>query len=179
AWRLARAGVDVTGYDDAPGSGPSRVAAGMLAPVTEAWFGEDELVALMLAGHARWPGFAAELTAATGHDLGYRAEGTLLVGADADDLAVIERLGGFYTGSGLAVTRLSGREGRAREPLLAPGVRGGLLAPDHQVDPRRVHAALLAALGVPVQPRRIEALADLDADVVVLAAGCGSAPLTG
>jgi glycine oxidase len=182
AWRLARAGARVTVYDDAPGSGPSRVAAGMLAPVTEAWFGEDELVALMRAGYDRWPGFAAELTAATGYDLGYRDEGTLLVGADADDLAAIERLGGFYTRCGLTVTRLSGRECREREPLLAPGVRGGLLAPDHQVDPRRVHAALLAALGVPIQPRRLGSpaeLAALDADVVVLAAGCGSAGLAG
>ena len=176
AWRLAGSGVPVTVYDDAPGSGPTRVAAGMLAPVTEAHFGEDPLTALMLAGQARWPRFAAELAATTGDHLGYRDEGTLLVGADADDLAAIERLAHFYTGSGLAVTPLSGRECRAREPLLAPGVRGGLLVPgDHQLDPRRVHEALLAV--VPVQPRRVRNLAELDEDIVVLAAGCGSTGL--
>ena len=182
AWRLARSGVAVTVYDDAPGSGPSRVAAGMLAPVTEAWFGEEPLIALMLAGHARWPGFAAELTGETGHDLGYRDEGTLLVGADADDLVAIERLGGFYAAWGLSVTALSGRACREREPLLFPGVRGGLLTPDHQVDPRRVHAALMAALTglrVPIEARRIQTLTELDADVVVVAAGCGSAALAG
>ena len=39
----------------------------MLAPVTEADFGEQELVELNLAGARRWPAFAAELEAATRH----------------------------------------------------------------------------------------------------------------
>jgi glycine oxidase len=183
AWRLARDGVPVTVHDDAPGSGPSRVAAGMLAPVTEASFGEGTLAELMLAARARWPEFAASLRTDTGLELGYRDEGTLLVGADAGDLAEIERIGRFYAASGLAATPLTARECREREPLLAPRIRGGLFVPgDHQVDPRRLHAALLAAVtarGVVIQPRRVPALRDLDGDTVVLAAGCGSAALAG
>ena len=42
-----------------PGAGASGVAAGMLAPVTEAEFGEQALLALNLASAERWPAFAA------------------------------------------------------------------------------------------------------------------------
>ena len=69
-------------HDPAPGSGASAVAAGMLAPVAEAYFGERQLTGLLLASAARWPAFAAELTAASGIEIGYRTEGTLLVGLD-------------------------------------------------------------------------------------------------
>ena len=48
--------------------------------------------------------------------------------------------------SGLESQWLTGRECRRLEPMLAPGVRGGLRVDgDHQVDPRRLAAALLAA----------------------------------
>ncbi|MGE0297496.1 MAG: FAD-dependent oxidoreductase, partial [Pseudonocardia sp.] len=60
AWRVARHG-QVTVLDPAPGSGSSWVAGGMLAPVTEAWPGEESLLDLGLASLQRWPGFAAEL----------------------------------------------------------------------------------------------------------------------
>ena len=46
---------------DEPGAGASGVAAGMLAPVTEADFGEEDLLALNLESRELWPGFAAEL----------------------------------------------------------------------------------------------------------------------
>ena len=48
AWRAARRGLRVVVLEraDAPGAGASGVAAGMLAPVTEADFGEEELLAL-------------------------------------------------------------------------------------------------------------------------------------
>jgi glycine oxidase len=53
AWRLAQRGSSVTLVDDDPGGGASRAAAGMLAPVTEAHFGEEALTALK--AHWRWP----------------------------------------------------------------------------------------------------------------------------
>ena len=46
AWRLAQAGQRVAVIDPHPGSGASYAAAGMLAPVTEAAYGEEEIVAL-------------------------------------------------------------------------------------------------------------------------------------
>jgi glycine oxidase len=181
AWRLAQAGVPVSVYDNAPGSGASWVAAGMLAPVTEAIFGEHPLTRFMLAANARWPAFVADLADSTGHDVGYGTEGTLVVGAGADDAAAVDRIGRFYLDSGLDATRLTATRCRQRVPMLSPRVHSGWLVPgDHQVDPRRVHAALLAALaalGVPVRPMRVAALADLGEDTVVLAAGCHSAAL--
>ncbi|MBB6552920.1 FAD-dependent oxidoreductase [Nonomuraea rubra] len=94
------------------------------------------------------PGFAE----VRGLDL--RADGTLDVAFGADDMAALGELAAYMEKLGLPVERLTGRECRRLEPMLAPSVRGGLLAPgDAWVDPRRVTAALLAALerlGVPL-----------------------------
>jgi glycine oxidase len=183
AWRCAQRGRRVTIYDPAPGSGASSVAAGMLSPVSESYFGERALTALLLESAARWPGFAAELAAATGADLGYRTEGTLVVALTADDLAEAERLRAYQAGLGLPIEPLGPADLRGREPLLAPRVRGGAYAPmDHQVDPRRLVAALrraVVAAGVTVLPAAVTDLSTVDAEVVVVAAGCGAAALTG
>src|SRR5918992_1074254 len=83
AWRAARRGLSVIVLErDRVGSGASGVAAGMLAPVTEADFGEHELLELNLAAAARWPKFAADLTEASGLDTGFRETGALVVAAD-------------------------------------------------------------------------------------------------
>lgn len=156
AWRAAQAGLDVTVVDPDPGRGASNVAAGMLAPVTEVAYGEESHLALTIAAARRWPAFAAELTEATGIDVGYRATGTLLVGFDADDAAVLAELHAFQRELGLDVERLTSRQARAREPLLSPRVRTGLHSgEDHRVEPRAVVRALLAAAeSVGVQQRR-------------------------
>ena len=48
AWRAAAAGLDVVLADPARGDGASLVAAGMLAPVSEALFGEGALLRVNL-----------------------------------------------------------------------------------------------------------------------------------
>ena len=53
AWRCRQRGLSVTVVDPAPGSGASRTAAGMLAPVTELHYGEQPLLALNLASAVR------------------------------------------------------------------------------------------------------------------------------
>jgi glycine oxidase len=183
AWRLAQRGLAVRVYDPAPGSGASTVAAGMLAPVGEAHFGEEALLGLLLASARAWPAFAAEVEAASGADLGYRTDGTLAAAFDADGLAEIERVVAYQRSLGLAVEPLRGSACRALEPLLGPRVRGGALAAgDHQVDPRRLVAALRSIVdgaGVAVTPVAVRDLAALDAEVVVVAAGCRSGELAG
>ena len=150
AWRAARAGLTVTVLDPAPGDGATHAAAGMLAPVTEADFGEDDALRLHLAAGALWPGFAADLRAATGADVGLRTAGTLTLAYDADDLALVRRLLALHAAHGLASHELTVVEARRREPYLGPRVAGAAWAPaDHAVDPRAVHAALLAALADP------------------------------
>ncbi|MFZ4182110.1 glycine oxidase ThiO [Streptomyces sp. R02] len=146
AWRAAQAGLATAVVDPDPGGGAARVAAGMLAAVTELHHGEQTLLGLNLASARRYPDFAAELTGVTGQDLGYRRCGTLAVALDADDRAQLRELHALHQRSGLDSQWLTGRECRRLEPMLAPGVRGGLRVDgDHQIDPRRLASALLSA----------------------------------
>jgi glycine oxidase len=146
AWRSAQRGLATALVDPEPGGGAAQVAAGMLAAVTELHYGEQTLLALNLASARRYPEFAAELADLTGHDLGYRRCGTLAVALDADDRAHLRELHALQERSGLESEWLSGRECRRLEPMLAPGVRGGLRVDgDHQIDPRRLAGALVAA----------------------------------
>jgi glycine oxidase len=178
AWRLVQRGAGVTVHDPGTDDGAWRVAAGMLAPSGESDFGQDELDSLALDSARRWPDFAAELAKETGHDLGYDDAGTLSIALTADDLAEASRQ---WTYQGLVPMRATAL--RELEPALSPRVRAGAHAvEDRQVDPRRVVAALrtaLVAAGVGIAPGRVTALSDVDAERVVVAAGCGTAALTG
>ncbi|MEV7022525.1 glycine oxidase ThiO [Kitasatospora sp. NPDC093558] len=147
AWRAAQRGLkNVVVVDPSPGHGAAGVAAGMLAPVTELQYGEEPLLRLGMASNERYAAFAAELTEASGEDTGYRRCGTLAVALDSDDRAELRELHAFHERLGLDSTWLTGREARKLEPMLAPGVRGGLhVADDHQVDPRRLLKALVFA----------------------------------
>lgn len=198
AWRAAQRGFTTAVVDPEPGGGAAQVAAGMLAAVTELHYGEQTLLGLNLASARRYPDFAAELTDVTGHDLGYRRCGTLAVALDADDRAHLRELHALQRQSGLDSEWLSGRECRRLEPMLAPGVRGGLRVDgDHQIDPRRLTGALLVACeraGVVFHrawAERVDVVRDratgvtttagtaLTADQVVLAAGSLSGRLAG
>jgi glycine oxidase len=198
AWRAAQRGLSTAVVDPEPGGGAAQVAAGMLAAVTELHYGEQTLLGLNLASAQRYPDFAAELTELTGLDLGYRRCGTLAVALDADDRAHLRELHVLQRQSGLESEWLTGRECRRLEPMLAPGVRGGLRVDgDHQIDPRRLTRALLAACeraGVVFHrtwARRLLVVGDraagvattdgeeLGADQVVLAAGSLSGRLEG
>ncbi|MFI5974602.1 glycine oxidase ThiO [Streptomyces sp. NPDC051452] len=146
AWRAAQRGLATAVADPEPGGGAAQVAAGMLAAVTELHYGEERLLALNLESARRYPDFAAELTELTGQELGYRRCGTLAVALDTDDRAHLRELHALQQRSGLSAEWLSGRECRRLEPMLAPGVRGGLRVDgDHQIDPRRLAAALVSA----------------------------------
>src|ERR1700757_3923896 len=79
AWRAAAAGLDVVVVDPEQGDAASLVAAGMLAPASEALFGEGALLQLNLLAVGRFGPFAAELEEAAGHQVGLRREGTLAV----------------------------------------------------------------------------------------------------
>ncbi|MEU0941980.1 glycine oxidase ThiO [Streptomyces canus] len=198
AWRAAQRGLSTAVVDPEPGGGAAQVAAGMLAAVTELHYGEQTLLGLNLASAKRYPAFAAELTELTGQDLGYRRCGTLAVALDADDRAHLRELHALQRQSGLESEWLSGRECRRLEPMLAPGVRGGLRVDgDHQIDPRRLTRALLAACeraGVLFHRTWVQRLCvvrdraagvattdgeELGADQVVLAAGSLSGRLEG
>jgi glycine oxidase len=148
AWQACRHGMTVTVLERGePGGGSSGVAAGMLAPVTEARFGEHELLALNRESARRWPGFAADLARASGRDPGYRRTGTLLVAADGDAAESLGRELAYRESLRLPVERLLPSAARELEPALAPTLRGAMHAPeDHAVDPRELVGALVAAV---------------------------------
>jgi glycine oxidase len=171
AWRAAAAGLDVVLADPVQGDGASLVAAGMLAPVSEALFGEGALLRVNLLALARFPSFAAELEQVTGRGVGLRREGTLAVAYDAGDYAALMRLTAFRRSAGLDAEELDSRACRKLESFLTPDVHGGVLFPgDWSVDNRRYAAALreaAAAAGVRAVRDRVTA--------VLTAGGAGGA----
>ena len=171
AWRLVRQGVDVVVFDaegDGGDVGAWQVAAGMLAPGGESDHEDPALIRLMERSADLWPGFAREL----GVDVGYDDTGTLSLAMTADDLAERKRV---WKGPLLRPSEL-----RLLEPALSPRVRAGVFAPhERQVDPRKVVQALRDRLADRTVPKRVGSLSDLDSRVVVVAAGCGTAALTG
>jgi glycine oxidase len=198
AWESAAAGLAVTVVDPLPGRGASWAAAGMLAPVGEARFDEDPLTALNLHAARAWPGFAQALEEASGLPVHYLAHGTLMVAVDASDQAEADDLLAYQRTLGLPARRLSARECRASEPLLAPGIRSGADLPsDHQVDNRCVVDALIEAcrtaavdfvdddaLTVEIRDGHAAGVGlrhggNLAAGAVVVAAGCRSGQLSG
>ena len=197
AWRAARAGHRVRLVDDTGSRGSSWVAGGMLAPVAEAWPGEEALLELGAESLRRWPDFADRLARDSGLPSGLREEGTLVVGVDAADRAELDRLADHLGQLGREVAKSSARQLRRLEPSLGPSVRAGLEVPgDLAADNRAVLAALRAAAeaaGVEVLSARVRSVrggavelegagdlaqsdvdCNLDCDVAVIAGGARS-----
>ncbi|KAA9161851.1 glycine oxidase ThiO [Amycolatopsis acidicola] len=188
AWRLAAAGHAVKLVDPTPGRGASWVAGGMLAPVSEAWPGEETALHLGEESLRRWPAFAEALTAEGGSpDLS--TAGTLLVAFDRGDADQVDVVAEYLAKVGREAERLTSRQVRAAESGLG-AVRGGLLVPgDLGVDNRKLLRALRLAASrrgvefiednvTAVEPGRVRtASGELDCDVVVLAAGARSGGL--
>lgn len=198
-WKLALAGCPVTVFDRAAaGRGATWAAAGMLAAGVEAEPGEESLLPLNRESQRRWPAFKAELEAAAGFEIGYRAEGTLVVALTRDDLEGLRFNYEYQRGLGIEMEWLSGAEARRREPHLRPGTAAAVYsADDHQVDNRRLVEALKSAFlkagGELREHCQVEAL-ELEAgrvrglhadgrlqraEVVVVAAGAASNALPG
>jgi len=146
AWRAAQRGLRVCVLD-AGEPGAWHVAAGMLAPVAEAQFGEDALLQLSMRAAAAFPDFCVELEQASGRDPGLHTTGTLVVARDRDEAEALDRLLAFRRRHGLDVERLLPTAARRAEPALAPTVRLALgIVGDHSVDPRRLVPALAEAV---------------------------------
>lgn len=201
AWRLARAGADVTVIErDRVAQGASRVAAGMLAPIAEVGHGrgDEALTRFARASLARYPSFAAELEHDADLPVPVDARGTLFVALDRDDAEAIRRAYEFRRSLGLAVEWLAGAQAREIEPLLAPRTSAAMrISDDRQVDARALVAALARACahrGVTIREgsavERVNVRdgavvgvhlddADVDANVVVVAAGAWSGAIDG
>ena len=197
-WRLAAAGcaVDIFERDEA-GSGASNAAAGMLSAGLEVEPGGEALLALARRSQELWPEFARALAEAADMDVGYRDEGTLAVALTRDDAEQLSFTVAFQRRLGIAIEGLTGAAARDIEPRLHPGiVSAARCSSDHQVDNRRVVAALKRALaaaggrlheqceaGIDMAGGRLAGLTVGDrshrAEIVVLAAGAWSRGIAG
>ena len=198
-WQLAKAGAAVTIYERAEvGRAASWAAAGMLAPLAEAHSEEPELLKLGCESLDRYPQWTAELEADAEMSIGYRVEGTLIVGLEPDDTHQLRHIYEAQQHLRLDVNWLNGREARDIESALSPRVTAAIhCASDYQVDNRRMVTALQRAYqasgGVLHEKSTIERVVIKDgiatgvqaergfqkADSVILSAGCWSAQIPG
>lgn len=149
AWSLVRSGRSVCVIDADPAMGATRAAAGMLAPVSEYHYQEEELLELTLRSALLYPEFVRTL-ADGGRETGYLTTETLLVGVDSGDRQALRDLFETQLSQGLRILPLTIRELRTQEPLLSPRLSVGYrVADDCQVDPRILAASLLDALADP------------------------------
>jgi glycine oxidase len=133
---------------DRIGAGAAGVAAGMLAPASEAESEDPALLAFALESCRLYPDWVRSIEATSGVPCRYRTEGSLLVALHRDHVEELERLAGIQARLGLEVTWLNAGAVLAREPSLSPRVVGGLLAEnDRQIDPRTYMASMAAAIG--------------------------------
>jgi glycine oxidase len=175
AWRASRRGLSVCVLErDRAGSGATDVAAGMLAPVGEASWGEENLLRLNLASHALWPRFAEELERESGEASGFARIGALHVALDRDETEELRRRHELHREHNLESEWLAPSACRELEPGLAPSIAGGVFAPHEGVaDPRQLSAALVAALdarGATLMEGTEVAEAEFGDDVVVTTA---------
>ena len=198
-WQLAKSGVSGTIYDRAEaGRAASWAAAGMLAPLAEAHNEEPELLKLGCQSLQRYPQWVRELEADAEMSVGYRAEGTLIVGLEPDDTHQLRHLHASQQDLGLDVEWLTGRAAREIEPALSPRVTAAIrCATDHQVDNRLMVKALQRSFqacgGVLHENSTIESIVIENGvatgvqtqdgfqavDTLILAAGCWSAQIEG
>ncbi|MFC5068350.1 glycine oxidase ThiO [Flaviflagellibacter deserti] len=146
-WKLRKRGLSVAVFErDVVGSGATRAATGMLAATAEVEAGEDDLLPLTLASQELWPAFARELEDVSGLSVDYKAEGTMVVALGREEVDRLRFRHDLQKRLGLNTEWLSGSSAREREPGLRPNVSGAILCEqDHQVDARKVAAALAEA----------------------------------
>jgi len=147
AWRAAQRGLAACVIErEALGAGASSVAAGMLAPVGEASWGEERLLELNLASARMFADFADELQAASLMPVPYRRCGALHVATDRDEAEELRRRLALHESLELDSEWLLPSECRTLEPSLSPDIGPGLHARDEaEIDPRALIAALRGA----------------------------------
>jgi glycine oxidase len=138
AWRAQQRGLDVLVLErDRAGSGASRVAAGILAPDSEAEPGNEPFVPLARRSLELYPALVEELG-----DVGFWPCGMVVVAVDADE---IDQIRHEFRG----LEWLTPSACRRLEPGLSPAIRGGLLSEaEASIDPRRLVDALAARVPV-------------------------------
>jgi glycine oxidase len=195
-WRLLQAGCEVVVLERAqPGQGATWASAGMIAVSGEN--GDTTAPEAKFAHYSGslWPSFAAEVEAASGRNIAFRADGALMT---ASDEAAAALLAARAAASGGKSNYLSSAEARELEPLLSPAIAGALYDPSEaQVDNRALGTALASAflraggmlqsneavvrfrIGVDRMATAITPFATYHGDAFVLAAGAWTSRIAG
>lgn len=143
ALHLFQADFDVSIIDkNTCGSGASRVAAGMLAPMNELEFTEVDMLSIGLESRRQYDAWEALLG-----DIGIQRSGTLEVAATADDVPYLKRLYDFQCKQGLQVEWVEGGQIQEIEPAISSDIRAAIYArEDIQVDNRLLCAKIKSYL---------------------------------
>jgi len=179
-----------------PGCRASWVAAGLLTP-SSPWRYPRALIDLCHRSEAMFPDFVADLAEHTGHDAEYEVGGMLYPEGAAFGAAEVAEHSALRNGLGFDTVRLDHAQLSALQSGLGPQVQGAAWQPrSARVRPPRLLAGLVARAGqlgvhlvsgcevVRLLGRRgrvtgvqVASGQQLEAEVVVLAAGAWSAPL--
>lgn len=146
AFRLAQAKVKVTVFDRGEfGAEASTAAAGMIAPQGETTE-PQEFSKLCVKSRDLYSGFVAEIEELSGESVGYRRDGSMLVGISEAECEELEEIHHAQAKQGLSLELLTGDAARHRVAGLAGEIRCGLFVPgDHWVDNQLLAAALVKA----------------------------------
>ena len=198
-WQLTKSGVSVTIYDSGEaGRAASWAAAGMLAPLAEAHTEEPELLKLGCESLVLYPQWVSELESDAEMSVGFRDEGTHIVGLESDDTHQLKHLYQAQQQLGLSVNWLSGGEVREIESALSPRVSAAIQCEsDYQVDNRLMVTALKSAYlrnggvlhennpieKIHVENCQVQGIETREGfhrgDMVILSAGCWSSQIDG
>ena len=148
AWFLTKAGHTPTLIDfDPEGKKATLAAAGMICPVFETQFEEQDLSRLFLESHSLWDSFAHDVIKQSGEDIDFQKNGSMLVAIDKDDEKDLLRHQNFYSSIGLETTFLDRSDVLKKVPSINPKISGALHAVnDYAVDNQKLAQALTLAL---------------------------------
>lgn len=198
-WYFARAGYSVTIFERGEiGRGASWAAGGMLPPEIETEPTEKNLYRLSAESFALWPEFASRLESESGKKIHLRQNGSMMVARDNDDVERLKFLFQLQKDYGLSPEWLSGYDARKLQPHLSRNLAAAIHNPnDAHVDNRATIDALKIAFlknggiireqsnvdEILVDNNRVRGLrvnrCDVDADIVINAAGAWSAEISG
>jgi glycine oxidase len=147
AWRLARAGADVTIVERGrAGQEASWAAAGMIAPQAEAE-GSGPFLRFCVEAKKAFEAILPELIAESGIDPEYdRTSGVLYLALNEKDRAELAARAAWQRDAGLQVEEISGERARAITPAISPQAIYALYFPhENRIENRQLTQAFLVA----------------------------------
>jgi glycine oxidase len=145
-WQLQRKNIATMLLDGSTGISTSHVAAGMLAPYSEANLNHPEWLNLAKASLALFPQFLSELSDDSGMHIALEQSGTLLVATDYDDVQWLKQKYLQKKNQNIETTLLSKEAAHELEPLLSSRISQALwIKEEAQIDNRALLSALKTA----------------------------------